>query len=147
MYQQFNEQFAVATRQFADTAAQINRLALENAQAVFGLQLSALQDRAGATFSYLNEVAQVRDLDGVRNVWPKGVQVARENFERAVSVGQEVLGRTAKTQEAMGQITRSQLETNARRAGQAAEDAQAEFVANANKAANAGAGHKQPGNK
>ena len=40
MYQQFNEQFAAASRQFADTAAQINRLALDNATQVFGLQLA-----------------------------------------------------------------------------------------------------------
>ena len=50
MYQPFNEQFAAATRQFADTAAQANRLALDNAEAIFGLQLSALEDRVNATF-------------------------------------------------------------------------------------------------
>ena len=48
MYPQFNEQFTAATRQFADTAAQINRLALENAEKVFGLQLSASMQVAAA---------------------------------------------------------------------------------------------------
>src|SRR3546814_20504932 len=32
MYQDFNEQFANAARQFADTATQVNSLALENAE-------------------------------------------------------------------------------------------------------------------
>ena len=44
MYQQFNEQFAAATRQFADTAAQVNRLALDNAEAVFGLHHAGCRD-------------------------------------------------------------------------------------------------------
>ena len=45
MYQQqFNEQFTAATRQFADTAARINRLAIENAEQVFGLQLAAIEE-------------------------------------------------------------------------------------------------------
>ena len=82
MYQQFNEQFAAATRQFADTAAQINRIALENAEAVFGLQLSALEERASATFAFFGEVAEARDLDAAKTLFPKGVQVARENVER-----------------------------------------------------------------
>ena len=93
MYPQFNEQFATAARQFADTAAQINRLTLENAQAVLGLQLSAIEDRAEATFAFWNEAAQVRDLDGMKAIAPKGVQIARENVERAVSTGQEAFGR------------------------------------------------------
>ena len=44
MYQQqFNEQFAAATRQFAETAARVNRLAIENAEQVFGLQIAAIE--------------------------------------------------------------------------------------------------------
>lgn len=142
MYQQFNEQFAVATRQFADTAAQINRLALDNAQALFGLQLSALEERASATFAFMNEAVQARDIDSAKNLWPKGVQVARENFERAVSTGQEVLGRTVKTNEAIGEIAKSQMEVVARKAGNVAEQAQEQFNANVANVAKA----NKPGN-
>lgn len=111
MYQQFNEQFAAATRQFADTAAQFNRIALENAEAVFGLQMAALEERTNATFAFFGEVAEVRDPEAMKNLWPKGVQIARENVERAVSTGQEVFGRTMKTNEALGQIAKSQVES------------------------------------
>ena len=52
----------------------------------------------------------MRDADGLKTVLPKGVQVARENVERAVSTGQEVLGRTLKTNEAIGQIAKGQFE-------------------------------------
>lgn len=123
MYQ-FNEQFAAASRQFADTAAQFNRIALENAEALFGLQLSALEDRASATFAFFGEAAQARDLDALKTLFPKGVQVARENVERAVAVGQDVYARTLKANEAVGELTRAQFEAVAAKA-QAGEQAKA----------------------
>ena len=113
MYQQINEQFAVASRQFTDTAAQVNRLALDNAEKVFGLHLSAIEQNVNATFAFWGELANARDLDGFKAVWPKSVQVARENIERTISVGQEVYGRTVKTNEAIGQIAKGQFEAAA----------------------------------
>ena len=114
MYQPFNEQFAAATRQFAETAAQANRLALDNASAVFGLQLAAIEERVNATLAFFGEAAEVRDLDGLKTLWPKGVQVARENLERGVSTGQEVFGRTLKTQGAITELAKSQFEAAAK---------------------------------
>ena len=114
MYQPINEQFAAATRQFAETAAQANRLALDNASAVFGLQLAAIEERVNATFAFFGEAAEVRDLDGLKTLWPKGVQVARENLERGVSTGQEVFGRTLKAQGAITELAKSQFETAAK---------------------------------
>jgi len=107
----FNEQFTAAARQFTDTAAQINRLALENAQEVFGLQLNALGQNADATFAFLGEAAEVRDFDGLKTLLPKSVQITRENVERAVSTGQEVFSRTVKANEAIANIAKSQVES------------------------------------
>ena len=126
MYQQFNEQFAKSTRQFADTTAQVSRLALENTEAVFGLQLAAIEQNMNATFAFWGELADVRDADGLKAVWPKGVQVARENVERTIGAGQEVFGRTVKTNEAIAQIAKGQFETVA-----AAVQAEGEKVAKA----------------
>ena len=77
MYQQINDQFAAASRQFADTAAQINRLALDNATQVFGLQMAALEAGTNAAFAFLGEVAEARNPEQLKAVWPKGLQVAR----------------------------------------------------------------------
>ncbi|HZH43757.1 MAG TPA: phasin family protein [Lysobacter sp.] len=111
----FNDQLSAATRQFADAAAQVNRLALKNAEAVIGLQLAALEDRMSATFAFLTEATEARDLDACKTLWPKGVQVARENVERAVTTAQEVLGRTLKTQESIAELAKAQYEANAAR--------------------------------
>ena len=116
MYQQINEQFAAASRQFADTAAQINRLALDNATQVFGLQLAALEAGATPTFAFLGEVAEVRNPEQFKAVWPKGLQVARETVERSIATGQDVVGRTLKTNEAIGQIAKAQFEAQAKEA-------------------------------
>ena len=118
-----NEQFAAASRQFADSAAQVNRLALENAEKVFGLQLAAFEESAYATFAFLGEIAEVRDFEGFKAVWPKGVQIARENVERSVSTGQEVFGRTLKTNEAIAQIAKAQVESATEKAQANAEQA------------------------
>ena len=126
---QINEQFAAATRQFADAAVQANRLVLANAQDVFGLQLATLEKNAAATFAFLGELAEVRDADDLKAVLPKGVQVARENVERAVSTGQEVVGRSVKAGEAIGQIAKGQFE-----AATAQAKAEAEKVVKAAKA-------------
>lgn len=123
---QYNEQFANATRQFADAAAEASRLALANAQDIFGLQLAAVEKNATATFAYLGELAEVRDAEGLKAVLPKGVQVARENVERAISAGQEVFGATVKTNEAIAQIAKAQLESATAKAQAAAETATAQ---------------------
>ncbi|MEO6170179.1 MAG: phasin family protein [Lysobacter sp.] len=121
MYSQFNEQFTAAARQFADAAAQVNRLAIENTEALFSLQLAAIQDRANATFAFIGEAAEVRDADSLKTVWPKGLQVARENIERGVAVGQEVMGRTSKANEQIADIAKTQLESAAKSAQASSE--------------------------
>lgn len=110
MYPQFNDQFAKSARQFADTTAQVGRLTLENTEAVFGLQLAAIEENMNATFAFWGELADVRDFDGLKAVWPKGAQVARETVERSIGAGQEAFGRTLKTNEAIAQIAKSQFE-------------------------------------
>lgn len=125
---QINEQFANTSRQFADTASQVNRLALENAENVLGLQLAAIQQNVNATFAFWGELAEVRDLDGLKTLLPKGAQVARESVERAVATSQDVLGRTVKTQEAIGELAKSQFEAVAQKAQATAETAQSNFA-------------------
>ena len=109
-----NDQFTAATRQLADTTAQVNRLALDNAEKAFALQFAAIEQNVNAAFAFWGELAEVRDFDGFKTLWPKGAQVARENFERGVSTGQEVFGRTMKTQGAISELAKSQFEAAAR---------------------------------
>ena len=122
MYQQqINEQFAATTRQFAETAARVNRLAIENVEQVFSLQIATLEENASATFAFWNQLTEARDFNGLRDVVPAGVQVARENTERTIAAGQEIYDRTLKTNEAIAQITKGEMEQVAAKAQAQAE--------------------------
>jgi len=122
-----NDQFAKASRQLADHAAQTNRLLLENAENAFSLQLATLEENANAAFAFIGEMVEARDFDALKTVWPKGLQVAREGMERNVGTAQEVFGNSLKAGEAIGRIAKGQFET-------AAAEVQAE-VGKATKAA------------
>ncbi len=129
MSAQFNEQFSTYTHQFAAAAARANRLALESAETIFGVQLKTFEKNVDATTAFFGELAEVRDLDSYKTLWPKGVQVAKDNTERLVAAGQEVFGLALKTGEAFGQLAKTQFE--------AATDNVQATVAKATKAAKA----------
>ena len=52
----------------------------------------------------------MRDADGLKAVWPKGLQVARANAERSLGATQEVFAATVKTNEAIGSLAKGQFE-------------------------------------
>jgi len=109
MYQ-FNDQFSKATSQFADVAANANRLALDNAQKAFGLQLATFEENTSAAFAFWNELIEVRDVEGFKSVLPKGAQIARAATERSFGAAQEVFANTVKTNEAIGSLAKGQFE-------------------------------------
>ncbi|HEY4530727.1 MAG TPA: phasin family protein [Luteimonas sp.] len=123
MYQNINEQFASTARQFVDTAAQINRLTLSSAEKAFGLQLATIEQNTNAAFAFWGQLAEVRDVDGLKAVLPKGAQVARESIERSVSAGQEIFGQTVATNEAIARIAKGQVESATAQAQDAVQDA------------------------
>ncbi len=110
MSYQSNDQFSAYTHQFAAVAARMNRLALENAETMFGVQLRTLEKNVDATTSFLGELVEARDLESYKTLVPKGLQVARDNAERVAAAGQEVFGLTLKTSEVLGQLAKSQFE-------------------------------------
>ena len=86
MYQ-FNDQFSKATSQFAEAAASVNRLALENAEKAFGLQLAAISENLNASFAFAGELIDVRDAEGLKAVGPKGMGRSRTKMGRKAMTG------------------------------------------------------------
>lgn len=109
MYQ-FNDQFSKATSQFADVAANANRLAFANAEKAFGLQMATFEENASAAFGFWNDLIEVRDAEGFKSVMPKGLQIARAATERSLGTAQEVFANTVKTNEAIGALAKGQFE-------------------------------------
>ncbi len=109
MSAQFND-FSSFTHQFAAAATRANRLALETAETVFGVQFKTFEKNMDATTAFFGELAEVRDVEAYKTVFPKGMQIAKDNAERVVAASQEVFGLTLKTNEAIGQLAKSQFE-------------------------------------
>lgn len=110
MFEQFNAQFVTATKQFADSALKANSLALQNFERAVGVQLKTFESGVTATVAFLGEAAEVRDLEGAKAIWPKGVALVKSSGEQFYNAGQEVFGQTLKTSEAIGQLYKSQFE-------------------------------------
>lgn len=123
MYEQINAQFAGFTKQATDAAMKAHSLAFENAERVFGLQLRSLEAGMAATADFISEAAETRQASDVQSLFPKGLQVARENTERFLQAGQEAFAETLKTQQAMGQIVKAQFEAAGEQVKQAASKA------------------------
>jgi len=105
------EGFNQYTHQFAAAASRANRLALENAESVFGLQLKTLEKNVTATADFFGQFAGANDLGSVQSLWPKGLQIARDNLERLATANQEAVGLSLKTSEALGELARHQFES------------------------------------
>ena len=122
MLDQINSQFVALSRQFADSALKANSLALQNVEQLVQLQLRTVEDRLTATAGFWAEAAEVRDLETAQTLLPKGVQLMRESAEQFYGVGQEALGRTLKTSEAIGTLAKAQFEAASATASSAASE-------------------------
>jgi len=110
MFEQINTQFANATKQFADAALKANSLAFQNFERAMGVQLRTYETNVNATVAFLGEASEVRDLEGVKAIFPKGVALVKSSTEQFYNAGQEVFGQTMKTNEAIGQLYKAQIE-------------------------------------
>jgi phasin family protein len=106
----FNTQALALSKSFADTAFKAHTLAVEGFERVTNLQLKALENRMAATVEFFSEAAEVRDFDGIKTIFPKGVSLVKENAEKFYLNGQEVFGVTVKTTEALGQLAKGSFE-------------------------------------
>ncbi len=116
MAARFDNGFSDYTRQFTALANRANRLALENAESAFGVQLRTFERNATATAGFLGELAQPGPQDDLQSLLPKGLQVAQENLQRLASAGQEIVGLGLKTGQALGELARQPFDGAGKRA-------------------------------
>jgi len=110
MYEQINSQVLALSKSFADNALKAHSLAVEGFERITALQLKTLENRVSATVEFLSEAAEVRDFDGLKTIWPKGINLVKETSEKFYANGQEVFGVSMKTSEAMGQIAKGSFD-------------------------------------
>jgi hypothetical protein len=107
---QYSNPFASLTQNFATNMLKANTLAFQNFERVMGLQLKTFQNNLNATVAFIGEASEVRDIEGAKAIWPKGVALVKDSTESVYSTNQEVLGSTLKTNEAIGEIYKTQYE-------------------------------------
>ena len=110
MFEQINSQFVSLTKQFAESAIKANTLALQNFEHAMGVQLKTFEASMTSTVAFMGEAVEVRDLEGVKAIFPKGVQLVKQSSEQFYNAGQEVLGQSLKTGEAIGQLYKAQFD-------------------------------------
>lgn len=110
MYEQINSQVLALSKSFADNAFKAHSLAIEGFERITALQLKTLENSAAATAGFWSEAAEVRDFDGLKTIWPKGVNLVKEASEKFYANGQEVFGVGLKTSEALGQLAKGSID-------------------------------------
>ncbi len=111
MYEQFDsKQFIAFSKQFSDAAFKAQGLAIAGLERVVDVQLKTFENRLNATVEFLTDASEVRDLEAARSLFPKSVQLAKDNAEKMYAVSQELVGISVKTTEAIGDVVRGQYE-------------------------------------
>ncbi|MBX3691699.1 phasin family protein [Dokdonella sp.] len=110
MYEQFNSQLLALGKNFADATVKAQGVTLEGFERIADLQIKSIESQVSAASAFWSEAAEVRDFDGAKAIWPKGVQLAKQSAEKLYSTGQEVIGVTLKTNEALGNLIKGSLE-------------------------------------
>jgi len=107
MIEQYNNQVLAFSKSFAEAAFKMQGLALQNFEKIAGLQLKTIETSATATAAFVTEAMEVRDFDGLKAIWPKGVTLAKESAEKAYATSQEVFGISVKASEALGEMAKT----------------------------------------
>jgi phasin family protein len=111
MFEQINTQSLSLGKSYADAFVKAQGLALAGFERITELNLKTFEDRVKASVEFWTEAAEVRDLEAAKAISAKGVQLAKESAEKLYANGQEVLGVSMKTSEAIGSLAKSSFES------------------------------------
>ena len=111
MFEQINNPSLALGKGYADTFVKAQGLALAGLERITELNMKAFEAHMKASVEFMSEAAEVRDFEGVKAIWPKGIQLAKESAEKLYANGQEVAGVSAKTSEAIGSLAKGSFET------------------------------------
>jgi len=110
MFEQINTQSLNFGKNYTDALVKAQGLALAGFERITELNLKTFEDRVKASVEFWSEAAEVRDFDGMKAIWPKGVQLAKESAEKLYANSQEVFGVSLKTSEAIGSLAKGSIE-------------------------------------
>ena len=123
MFEQINTPSLALGKSYAEAFVKAQGLALAGFERITELNLKTFEDRVKASVDFWSEAAAVRDFEGVKAIWPKGVQLAKESAEKLYANSQEVVGVSMKTSEAIGSLAKGSFENTTETLGKQASAA------------------------
>lgn len=104
MTQQFDPQMFAYARQFADNAFKAQALVFKGLEQAAGLQLGALEQQSRSAADFLLAAGELRDAEGLRSLWDKGVALSRAQAEQAATLTQGLVAVGRQTAESLGTL-------------------------------------------
>jgi hypothetical protein len=104
MTQQIDSQVFAYAKQFADNAFKAQALMLKGLEQAAGLQLGALEQQSRSAADFLLAAGELRDAEGLRGLWDKGVAFSRAQAEQAVVLTQGLVAVGRQTAESLGAL-------------------------------------------
>lgn len=110
MYDQITQQFINFSRNQADAALKAQQIASEAFTKCFSMQMELVEERAKANGEFAKQASEIRDADTAKQVWPKGSDLVRENFEKAYGLQKELMDLGLKTSEQLNELFQGSFE-------------------------------------
>jgi hypothetical protein len=111
MFEQVSHQFLSFGKQAAEAMLKINGIAAEGLEKVIDVQLKTIEDRVNATNELFGLATEARDPEALKTLWPKSLSLAKDSGEKLYAANQEILGIVVKTNEALGDLAKANLES------------------------------------
>lgn len=117
MTQHFTQQMSAYAKQFTDHAFKAQAVMLKSLEQAAELQLGAWERQSRSTSEFLVAAADLRDAEGMRNLWDKGVALGRVQAEQAAALTQGLATVGRQTAESLGALVQAQPAANEAAAG------------------------------
>lgn len=104
MTQQFDSQVFAYAKQFADSAFKAQATVLRGLEQAASLQLGALEQQSRSAADFLIAAGELRDAEGFRGLWDKGVAISRAQAEQAAALAQGLAAVGRQTAESLGAL-------------------------------------------
>lgn len=104
MTQPFDFQSFAYAKQFADNAFKAQAAMLQGMEQAVTLQLGVIEQQSRSAADFLAAAGEVRDHDGARSLWDKGVALGRVQAEQAAALTQGLVAVGRRTIESIGAL-------------------------------------------
>lgn len=111
MFEQYNTKYMMAmSKHFSDTAFKAHQLAINAFEKAVDLQLKTVENRMTASVDFMNQAIDAKDMNGMRDLFPRSVSLMKDSAEKMYNTSQEMMGLTMKTSEAIGELLKDSME-------------------------------------